>query len=86
MADARNRIGQRLQEVRKAQGMTQQDVADKSGVTRTTVSKIEAGKFNAGVDIVDRLARSMGASLDIVPAEGDDTWQMEKVVMDSNPM
>jgi transcriptional regulator with XRE-family HTH domain len=52
--------------------MTQQDVADKSGVTRTTVSKIEAGKFNAGVDIVDRLARAMGASLDIVPAEEDD--------------
>ena len=52
--------------------MTQQDVADKSGVTRTTVSKIEAGKFNAGVDIVDRLARAMGASLDIVPAEGEE--------------
>lgn len=70
MADARNRIGQRLQEVRKDKGMTQQDVSAKSGVTRTTVSKIEAGKFNAGVDIVDRLARAMGASLDIVPAEG----------------
>lgn len=68
--DTRTRIGQRLQEARKAKGMTQQDVADKSGVTRTTVSKIEAGRFNAGVDIVDKLARAMDASLDIVPAEG----------------
>ena len=70
--DTRTRIGQRLQESRKAKGMTQQDVADKSGVTRTTVSKIEAGRFNAGVDIVDKLARAMGASLDIVPAEGEE--------------
>ena len=70
--DTRTRIGQRLQEARKAKGMTQQDVADKSGVTRTTVSKIEAGRFNAGVDIVDKLARAMGASLDIVPAEGEE--------------
>lgn len=70
--DTRTRIGQRLQESRKAKGMTQQDVADKSGVTRTTVSKIEAGRFNAGVDIVDKLARAMGASLDIVPAGGEE--------------
>ena len=70
--DTRTRIGQRLQEARKAKGMTQQDVADKSGVTRTTVSKIEAGRFNAGVDIVDKLARAIDASLDIVPAEGEE--------------
>ena len=70
--DTRTRIGQRLQEARKAKGMTQQDVADKSGVTRTTVSKIEAGRFNAGVDIVDKLARAIDASLDIVPEEVDD--------------
>lgn len=70
--DTRARIGQRLQEARKAKGMTQQDVADKSGVARTTVSKIEAGRFNAGVDIVDKLARAMDASLDIVPAEGEE--------------
>lgn len=73
MTDTRTRIGQRLQEARKEKGMTQQDVASKSGVTRTTVSKIEAGKFNAGVDVVDKLARAMGARLDIVPMKGDDT-------------
>ena len=37
-------LGQRLQEARKARGFTQQQIADKLGVARTTLIAIEKGE------------------------------------------
>lgn len=34
----------RLRELRKAKGMTQEELSDKSGVTRTTIWKLETGE------------------------------------------
>ena len=33
----------RLRELRKAKGMTQEELSDKSGITRTTIWKLETG-------------------------------------------
>ena len=37
------RGGQAIQRIRKERGMTQEDLADKSGITSNTVSRIERG-------------------------------------------
>ena len=37
------RGGQAIQRIRKEHGMTQEDLADKSGITSNTVSRIERG-------------------------------------------
>lgn len=34
----------RLRELRKSKGMTQEELSDKSGVTRTTIWKLETGE------------------------------------------
>ncbi|MCI0688891.1 MAG: helix-turn-helix domain-containing protein, partial [Sporichthyaceae bacterium] len=39
-------IGHRLAELRKARGLTQQQVADRMGITKGRVSQIEQGKVS----------------------------------------
>ena len=55
-------IGHRLAEVRKARGLTQQQVADRMGVTKGRVSQIEQGKVS-GHDVVARFAAALGGRL-----------------------
>ena len=55
-------IGHRLAEVRRARGLTQQQVADRMGVTKGRVSQIEQGKIS-GHDVLARYARALGGRL-----------------------
>lgn len=55
-------IGHRLAEVRKARGLTQQQVADRMGVTKGRVSQIEQGKIS-GQDVLARFAAALGGRL-----------------------
>ncbi|WP_131747681.1 helix-turn-helix transcriptional regulator [Frankia sp. Cppng1_Ct_nod] len=55
-------VGHRLGEVRRARGLTQQQVADRMGVTKGRVSQIEQGKIS-GQDVVARFAAALGGRL-----------------------
>jgi DNA-binding XRE family transcriptional regulator len=55
-------IGHRLAEVRRARGLTQQEVADRMGVTKGRVSQIEQGKIS-GRDVLVRFAAALGGRL-----------------------
>jgi DNA-binding XRE family transcriptional regulator len=55
-------IGHRLAEVRQARGLTQQEVADRMGVTKGRVSQIEQGKVS-GQDVLARFATALGGRL-----------------------
>ena len=55
-------IGYRLAEIRKARGLTQQQVADRMGVTKGRVSQIERGKVS-GQDVEARFAAALGGRL-----------------------
>ncbi|MGB8995525.1 MAG: helix-turn-helix transcriptional regulator [Pseudonocardiaceae bacterium] len=55
-------IGHRLAEVRRVRGLTQQQVADRMGVTKGRVSQIERGKVS-GQDVIARFATALGGRL-----------------------
>ncbi|GGM19732.1 helix-turn-helix domain-containing protein [Micromonospora yangpuensis] len=55
-------VGHRLAEIRRARSLTQQQVADRMGVTKGRVSQIEQGKIS-GQDIVARYAAALGGRL-----------------------
>jgi DNA-binding XRE family transcriptional regulator len=55
-------VGHRLAEVRRARGLTQQQVADRMGVTKGRVSQIEQGHIS-GQDILARFAAALGGRL-----------------------
>ena len=46
--------------------MTQQQLAEKVGVTRQTVLAIEAGKYSPSLEVAFRIARAFGVPLEEV--------------------
>ena len=51
--------------------MTQQDLADRVGVTRQTILSIERGRYNPSVGLALELARTFGVSV-------EDLFEIEK--------
>lgn len=62
----RQRIGQRIAELRKQKGLTQQDVADRIGMQRNNISRIEQGKYSVGFDTLQTIAEEFGMTIDFV--------------------
>jgi putative transcriptional regulator len=46
--------------------MTQQDLAERIGVTRQTVNAIEAGKYSPSLEVAFRIAEVLGVRVDEV--------------------
>jgi transcriptional regulator with XRE-family HTH domain len=55
----------RLRELRRSRGMTQAELARRAEVSVTHLSELENAEIAPGIDLVDRLARALGAA----PAE-----------------
>jgi transcriptional regulator with XRE-family HTH domain len=53
-------LGKNLRRIRERAGLTQEEVAERSGVHATEVSRIERGKRDPRVSTVERLARALG--------------------------
>lgn len=64
-------LGANLREARERLGLTQEQVAERSGVHATEVSRMEAGKRDPQVSTVERLAKAVkvtpGQLLDRLP-------------------
>jgi transcriptional regulator with XRE-family HTH domain len=58
-------IGERVRNRREALEMTQYDLAAKTRIPQTLISRIERGvNKNPGADVLKRLARALGCSID----------------------
>ena len=53
-------VGKMYKQARKEMGLTQQEVADVSGVKRPNIARLESGKHSPTVDMLNRIAGSMG--------------------------
>jgi len=49
-----------LRRYRRAEGMSQEELAHRAGIDRTYVSSLERSVYAAGIDVVDRIARVLG--------------------------
>jgi transcriptional regulator with XRE-family HTH domain len=56
-------FGTRLREARERLGLTQEEVAQRSGVHATEVSRIEAGKRDPQISTLRRLAKAVDVKL-----------------------
>lgn len=59
-----NDIGKKLQQLRKGRRLTQQQLAEKMGVTRATVSNYEVGRRTPHLSELKRFAEFYGVGLD----------------------
>lgn len=52
-------------ELRSEQNLSQQDLADRTGINRSDISKIEHGNANPSLKTIKRLANAMGKQVKI---------------------
>ena len=57
------RLGVRVRDLRKERGLTLEELAEVSGVSRAMISKLERGEKNPTLVIAARLAEGLGVSL-----------------------
>ena len=57
-------IGDRIREIREARTLTQDQLADRSGVSKGFLSDIENNKRNPSAEYVLKIANALGASID----------------------
>ena len=57
-------MGKRIQERRKAQRLSQEDLAERAEISKQTVSRAENGQRELGAGNVAKLAQALGVSTD----------------------
>lgn len=55
-------MGERIKELRKALGLTQQEFADRLGVVRSNIATYEVGKSNLGGSVISLICREFDVS------------------------
>lgn len=58
--DIREVLAINLRKLRQARGLSQEELAHRADIDRTYISALERSVYAAGIDVVDRLARSLG--------------------------
>src|SRR5512142_2284260 len=66
--DAHFRLAGELLSLRKARGLTQRQLSEKTGIQQSEISRIEAAHANPTVGTVSALARALGAEVRLVTA------------------
>lgn len=63
----RERIGALIASLRKEKGLTQEDLAEKCGMQKQHISRVEHGKYSVGIEILAKISNALGRKIDIVP-------------------
>ena len=56
----------RIEEIRKEQGIRQEDFAKALGVSRQTISSLERGRYNPSIFLAFKIARYFGLTIEDV--------------------
>ena len=56
----------KIQELRKANKISQAELADEMGVTRQTIILLEKGRYNASLELAFKIARYFGKTIEAV--------------------
>ena len=65
-------FSEKLLELRRREGLSQEQLAELVGATRQTISMIEAGKFNPSLQLCTAICRALGKTLN------DLFWETEE--------
>ena len=69
--DVRRRVGLNIQALRRARGLTQEELGHRAAIHQTYLSGIEQGRRNPSIVVLARLAKALKADLqDIVKPVG----------------
>lgn len=66
--EARKRIGERIRQLRTERGMSQIELAEKTGLVQPHIPRIEQGRYSVGFDTLQAIAKALGCTVDIIAA------------------
>ena len=66
------RLGQRVRRKRAARAMTMRRLAEESGISLPYLSRVEKGDGNVSIAVLQRLARALNVSMDILLSDQDE--------------
>ncbi len=70
--EARKKLGERICKLRNQKSLSQEQLAERSGLDRTTISRIERGKHQAGFDTLHSIAAGLQLPIqEIVTIDAD---------------
>ncbi|TCM92717.1 putative transcriptional regulator [Paenibacillus sp. BK033] len=73
---AKNLVGNHIRKLRfNHNEMTQQQLADKVGVTRQTIVALEKGNYSPSLELAFRISQAFGLPIEEIFFYGDDTSQ-----------
>ena len=68
-SDARVKLAIALSKARKAQGLTQKELSEKTGIRQPVISRLEHGDTATQIDTLIRLFAAMNLKMQVVPLD-----------------
>lgn len=59
----REQIGTTIAEHRRSSKMTQRELSEASGISAQNITKIEHGRYNLSIDILEKICRPLGLKI-----------------------
>ena len=64
--ETRIRIGQRVKALRLMAELSQDELAQRAGLQRTHIGRIEGGKYAVNIETLQAIAEALGMTVDII--------------------
>lgn len=64
--EKRKVMGERIRDLRCAQGWTQEQLAEIAGITTANLRSVEAGKYATTLDVLNKIAGALNAELRMI--------------------
>lgn len=64
--ETRTRIGQRVKALRLMAELSQDELAQRAGLQRTHIGRIEGGKYAVNIETLQAIAEALGMTVDII--------------------
>lgn len=71
MQPLRKRLGAAIRRIRSGENLSQEALAQKAKLHRTTMSEIERGITNVSIDVAERIAKALGIRVSQLLAEAE---------------
>lgn len=75
------RYGQQIQQARKEQHMTREELADRVGISTTFCANLECGNKMMSVETLDKLSEVLGVSTDFLMGKTSDNPRIQNIVL-----